>query len=429
MLERVKKMKKNELYEELRAFFSKKEIQRYGYVFLRFDKESIHKDSEADIEILDKDFLPLLKKLIKHYVKNGYLIKNFRYTKYFTQTVFYKKDYSIKYHIVTKEVKNNNYLLYDPVEIIKKGWFEFRDGLKVLKPNVECGLMIVRNHLSNRKFSDKHKRLIKRADLEKVKVFLKKEFGYKLNKENYIKKPNYTKNIHRYLKGTIRAFKSKFMFFRDREGKIITFYGPDDSGKTTIAKHLFEKIKINEGGNKLGTLSSYSLLNLRTRAEKSKKIKNTIKKSYSSRTKSYIRNFLSYNEKLLSYFIKILPHKLIQRNIIFERFYLDLFTKSKRYQKHYFKHLEIIYARLLPKADVAFLMVGRPETIIKRKDELTKKQIENTYKFYYYLFKKYNQKYIEININQSLEKTEEEVFQKYLEWRTDLVLNKFKIKK
>ncbi|MFW6008259.1 MAG: hypothetical protein ACOCP8_03240 [archaeon] len=422
-------MKKNKLYKELKEFFSTKDIQKYNYVFIRFDEESVHKDCEVDIEIADKDFLPLLKKLTKYYTNKDYFIKNFRYTKYFTQTVFYKKDYSIKYHIVTKEVKNNNFLIYDPEEIVRKNWFEFRDGLKVLKPNVECGLMIVRNHLSDRKFSEKHKRLIKRADLKKVKAFLKKEFGYELNEQNYVKRPNFAKNFHRYVKGTIRAFKSKFMFFKDKEGKILTFYGPDGSGKTTVAKHLFEKIKINEGGNRLGTLSSYSLLNMRTKAENYNKLRKSIEKSYSSRVKSYIRNFLSYNEKLLSYFIKILPHKLIQRNFVFERFYLDLFTKSRRYQKYYFKHLEKIYGLLLPKADLTFLMVGKPETIRKRKDELTKKEIEETYKFYYYLFKKYNQKYVEININQSLEKTKEEVFQKYLDWRTNLVLKKFKIKK
>ncbi len=138
--------------------------------------------------------------------------------------------------------------------------------------------------------------------------------------------------------------------FRKKRGKIITFLGIDGSGKTTIITHLQKDLGYQT--YYLGDRSIY------------------FTKLYKISYLKPISIFIQYFEKLLRV-VGIYLTTLRGKNVITDRYYYDIShngLKSKVYN--------ILYNKLFIKPDIVIVLWNSSEVILKRKEEVSAKDIE-----------------------------------------------------
>lgn len=190
---------------------------------------------------------------------------------------------------------------------------------------------------------------------------------------NFIKSPII---LFKYLAYTINKFKR----FIKPSGLIITFSGVDGSGKSTIINHL-SKILSKATHNDLSNyhLRPFFLPHLSIGSNSINSYTNDIQPHSlppSGMLISTIRIFYISLDYILGYWITL--RKLICRSpavIIFDRYSFDLLIDSERFRISLPKCIIRLFYYITPKPTINFIFICEPDIVLRRKKELSIKEI------------------------------------------------------
>ena len=162
-------------------------------------------------------------------------------------------------------------------------------------------------------------------------------------------------------------------------GFFIVILGPDGSGKSTVTEHLREQLdrgfrntyQFHWRPNLLPKLSRSP-----SSEETTDEVDNTpaVKSKYGFMT-SLIRFTYYWLDFVLGYWLKLYPTKARTTLIIGERYFADVLVHPARYGFSLPQWLMRIASKFVPKPDLTILLQDEPETIYKRKPELTVEMI------------------------------------------------------
>lgn len=183
----------------------------------------------------------------------------------------------------------------------------------------------------------------------------------------------------------------KFVFFYIKSwlkpnGFSMSLTGPDGSGKTTvltsvesvfsniyreIALHHFRPTvipRIAELFNKVGLKKDVDVeYDKPHRGGETGKISSLIRLAY------YLVDYIS------GYFLVVKPVLFRRGVVIFDRYFTDVMSDSRRSRIGLHYKWVFPFRRLVPKIDYSFIIFVEPEEILKRKQELTRVQIDTIY--------------------------------------------------
>jgi thymidylate kinase len=167
---------------------------------------------------------------------------------------------------------------------------------------------------------------------------------------------------------------------------IIGFSGPDGAGKTTVIDKIIESFNPIWSKSAVLMHSRPLLLSNIGEAALSVGLKKDVDRDYTiphrggktSIASSLLR--LSYYtlDYLLGYALKIWPKRFRRRLIIFDRYYTDFITDSRRSRIHLNTKFLYYWGKLfIPKLQYNILLTAEADIILARKQELDKKGIED----------------------------------------------------
>jgi len=175
-----------------------------------------------------------------------------------------------------------------------------------------------------------------------------------------------------------------------RRGLMISFTGPDGCGKTTVIDLLSERLAVNPP--KLFHFRPSLLPNLGEVGAKAKLTK-TVDRNFDSPHRAKKKNVLSSLIRLgyysldyvIGYWLKVFPLRQRKHIVFFDRYFTDIIVDHER-SSIFLAHRFIAPLRyLLPRCKYNFFFRVAPETILKRKQELTGDAIERIYNRMEYL--------------------------------------------
>ena len=111
-----------------------------------------------------------------------------------------------------------------------------------------------------------------------------------------------------------------------------------------------------------------------------------------------------------NYFFNLFPKLVSSQLIINDRYYHDVIIDPSRYRIGYFKKFLNFIFQLLPEPDLIIILNVKYSSLIKRKNELSLKQIKVSTLRYKNYKKKYKNCYI-INTNKTIEKTNKKIIE------------------
>jgi thymidylate kinase len=188
-----------------------------------------------------------------------------------------------------------------------------------------------------------------------------------------------------------------------RRGLMISFSGPDGCGKTTVLELLCGRLGVNppilfhfrpallpnlgEVGAKAGLLAEVDRnFDQPHRAKPKGKLNSLIRLAYYSA------------DYILGYVVKILPIRQRKHIVVFDRYFTDIIVDGERSSIFLNYKFLTFLRRFIPRCQYNFLFKVDPETILSRKRELTKHDIERIYTRLEYLAKR-DRRYFYIDNN------------------------------
>lgn len=200
----------------------------------------------------------------------------------------------------------------------------------------------------------------------------------------------------------------KFIFFYIKSwlkpnGFSMSLTGPDGSGKTTVltsvedsfsniyrevALHHFRPTvipRIADLFNKVGLIKEVDTqYDKPHRGGKTGKVSSLIRLAY------YLVDYIA------GYFIVVKPVLFRRGVVIFDRYFTDVMSDSRRSRIGLHYKWVFPLRKLVPKINYSFIIFVKPEEILKRKQELTLEQIDKIYEKLNYICK-WDRNYIRIN--------------------------------
>lgn len=272
--------------------------------------------------------------------------------------------------------------------------------------------------LLNHNYPDKYHHIlqnIKENHNEEVKAILTKIFNDKnIDIENFQELPGkkllLKSLLSNLLSDPIKQIKLnlQFIYFYIKgwvkpNGFSFSITGPDGSGKTTILTQL--------EGTYLKIYREVELNHFRPTvipriAELFKKsgLKKEVDENYdqphrgekTSKASSWLRLLYYIADYIIGYY-KIVKPVLFRRGIvIFDRYYTDIISDSKRSRIYLNYKVVSILRHIVPAMDYNFIVFVKPELILQRKQELTREQIDEIYESLIYICD-HDMSYIPIN--------------------------------
>lgn len=214
--------------------------------------------------------------------------------------------------------------------------------------------------------------------------------GCKKYTGNYLLKRAFIRNV---VSNPFKQFSnsSRFLFFYLKgrfkpNGFSFSITGPDGSGKTTILDGLEENLSKIYREVKYNHFRPTVIPRI---AELFKKtgLKKEVDVNYDKPHRGGKTNVMSSLFRLVYYIVdyiigyyKIVKPVLIRRGVvIFDRYFTDIISDSKRSQINLNYKFVFFMRKLVPKMKYNFIIIVDPEIILKRKQELTKEQIDGIY--------------------------------------------------
>jgi len=173
-------------------------------------------------------------------------------------------------------------------------------------------------------------------------------------------------NIYKNIKRIANRYSSK-------RGLFVAFMGPDGSGKSTVIKGIVDRLK---------TLYPEKLIEfhwrpyIRPRKKNTTTIQDPHKKPPYGFFLSLIKlmiYIISYN---FGYIFQILPHRLKNGPIIFDRYYQDIFVDPLRYRYGGPYRAAKFAEKFIPRPDIYIFLDVEPALLQTRKQELPEKEIK-----------------------------------------------------
>lgn len=217
-----------------------------------------------------------------------------------------------------------------------------------------------------------------------------------------------------------------FLFFYMKNwcnpnGFSVGFTGPDGSGKTTILNKVEKELRVVYVNT---TVHHFRPTVIPRIAELFKKygLKKEVDKNYdqphrgaqTSKLSSWIRLSYYIADYIIGY--SIVTHPMLYKRgiVIFDRYYTDIISDSKRSRISLdFKRIFML-RKLVPKMDHNFIIFVSPELVLQRKQELTREQIDEIYERLNYICDN-DKNYIRINNDREPEIAINNIFDHILE--------------
>jgi thymidylate kinase len=221
------------------------------------------------------------------------------------------------------------------------------------------------------------------------------------NRHNY----NLTARLYRRLKYVLR----QFINLLSPKGTIITFSGVDGAGKTTVINEVIDALKnkyrkevvyLHQRPGILPILSAIKYGSI----EKAEKVSaDALPRQGTNRSK--LSSILRFSYYYIDYVIgqAVVRFKYLSRDkvVIYDRYYFDFINDAKRSNINLNRSfIKKMYA-FITKPAYNFYLYNEPRVILKRKKELSSKEISELNKNYKTLFSEYVQngvkgKYIQL---------------------------------
>ena len=232
---------------------------------------------------------------------------------------------------------------------------------------------------------------------EKAKIKLKKIFGHEdieiidgMSKNKLLKilllsnlKTQFFRTIWRIINSRwlyISSFLSSSVAVR------VGFTGPDGAGKTTVIELLQKEISTVFGkATEYSHFRPHIIPNLGEVAHSSginKEVDREYDKPHRSSKKGAINSFvrLCYYtlDYIIGFWVKVKPHCRLTKFVLFDRYYTDIISDSRRSNIHLNTNFLYYWGKLfIPKMNYNILLTADRSIILARKQELDKKGIDD----------------------------------------------------
>ncbi len=258
-----------------------------------------------------------------------------------------------------------------------------------------------------REVNEKHEREIK-AIL--TKIFNDSTIGIEECRTMSGKKLLIKAFSHNFFNHTVKQIRMSinFIFFYIKgwvkpNGFSFSITGPDGSGKTTILTELENEFSSIYREIQLNHFRPTVIPRIAELFHKSG-LKKEVDENYdqphrggkTSKSSSWVRLFYYIVDYIIGYY-KIVNPTLFRRGVvIFDRYFTDIISDSKR--SRIFLNYKTIFKlrKLVPKMDYNFIIFVNPELILQRKQELTRKQIDEIYERLNYIYEN-DKNYFRVN--------------------------------
>lgn len=346
--------------------------ERYRYALIT------NENNKVEIIISKKEYLKFQQEFFIWIINNNYKILLLNYNEQVCNFIIAK--------LVENELKYIQIDLLFNYSIVGINLFNINDILdkRVIKEGVyQVSLTDI--------FSEKHSLIYKRKSInleyhQKIpdKKLLMKVFFSNLLTTPINQMSLSSKFIYCYIKGIVRP--SGFSF---------SMTGPDGSGKTTLLTQLedmFSKIYREVELHHFRPTVIPRIAELFKKSGLKKEVDENYDKPHrggkTGKLSSWFRLFYYILDYIIGYY-KIVKPVLFRRGIIiFDRYYTDIISDSKR-SRIYLNYKTIFSLRfLVPKMNYNFIISVEPEKILQRKQELTREQIDDIYEKLNYISSK-----------------------------------------
>lgn len=378
--------------------------QKYNYAVLRSFENLPENFSSHDIDILveKKEFDTLKKEVYQ-------IIKKFDY-----QTLMVNTNERFNTIIIAKQIEGKliylyldfffNYSLYGVKFVDSRTVLEQREfNGKVYHVNKVYEFLekFLNTTLLNQKYPSKYSAIldeinqkhssvvnsslsaifnIRNLNIENIENHSSKSLLRKAFLKNLFSNPvkqitNSIKFLYFYIKGRIKP-----------NGFSFSITGPDGSGKTTILdgvlrnlSNVYREVKYNH--------FRPSVLPRIAELFKKSGLKKEVDENYdkphrgveSGKLSSLFRLLYYIIDYIIGYYKKVKPILFRRGVVIFDRYFTDIISDSKRSQINLNYKFIFFFRKLVPKMNYNFIVFVEPMTILERKQELTKPQIDDIY--------------------------------------------------
>lgn len=216
-----------------------------------------------------------------------------------------------------------------------------------------------------------------------------KNFGFSRSDVLKIKKTilfNHLKRNPSYLLVLFQLATRKLKTMLIPTGLFLVFLGPDGSGKGTIIKKFLpycRKIYIKTKGIhwRPGILPPLSIV-FKTRLNTIERVENPHSEEHRKNSSiiSFFRWWYYTIDFVIGYYIKILPWKIRETCIIFDRYYYDFLIDPIRYGFNLPRWLFESILSFIPKPDLTIYLDNEPGELYKRKQELPVEELRRQVK-------------------------------------------------
>lgn len=386
---------------------------KYNYAILRGYEELPNNFSSHDIDILvdKKEFKQLKKDIYK-------ILNEFNYQILMVNT----NDRFVTFIVGQQIGKNLEYLYLDFFFNYSLYGIHLIDTKEVLEKRVFNGKVYHVNKvyeflekylnttLLNKKYPLKYGNLLKEMNenySSKVNNILSSIFSInnfsidecQKKTGKYLIKKAFFRNLYSNpLKQASNTFKFIYYYINGKlkpNGFSFSITGPDGSGKTTIIEGVEQQItrvyrEVSYNHFRPTVIPRIAELFKKTGLKK--EVDDDYSKPHRGKKTSVLSSIFRLFYYIVDYIIgyyKIVKPVLVRRGVvIFDRYFTDIISDSKRSQINLNYKAVFFMRRLVPKMNYNFIIFVNPEIILKRKQELTKSQIENIYVKLDYVCKK-----------------------------------------
>lgn len=386
---------------------------KYNYAILRGYEELPNNFSSHDIDILvdKKEFKQLKKDIYK-------ILNEFNYQILMVNT----NDRFVTFIVGQQIGKNLEYLYLDFFFNYSLYGIHLIDTKEVLEKRVFNGKVYHVNKvyeflekylnttLLNKKYPLKYGNLLKEMNenySSKVNNILSSIFSInnfsidecQKKTGKYLIKKAFFRNLYSNpLKQASNTFKFIYYYINGKlkpNGFSFSITGPDGSGKTTIIEGVEQQItrvyrEVSYNHFRPTVIPRIAELFKKTGSKK--EVDDDYSKPHRGKKTSVLSSIFRLFYYIVDYIIgyyKIVKPVLVRRGVvIFDRYFTDIISDSKRSQINLNYKAVFFMRRLVPKMNYNFIIFVNPEIILKRKQELTKSQIENIYVKLDYVCKK-----------------------------------------
>ena len=260
-----------------------------------------------------------------------------------------------------------------------------------------------------------------------------KMISYSSSLTKELKKYAFRKNPIKTVKYTLNFYLEKLnriLFSYNKFAKTFSVMAPDGAGKTTFLENLIKEIDfffINEKNER------YSIYHFRPNIlpnlgelgekagikEQDKDFTNPHRSKPANKLSSLIRISYYWLDYVLGYSYFVRKDVQYDRFSIFDRYSYDLIVDPLRTKLNLPLWIRKFYVSLMQHPKIVFYLDAEPETIFKRKQELTQDEITRQTKEYKKVVKS-NKRFISLNANRNVDEIVNEAI--------EIILNKYTTK-